>query len=547
VSASRGWRDRPLAAFAELRARLVWRRLVARGGTAELVARALGFLVLVPIGLLAAGAIAAGTWRTARFLRGGLESDAAVTAIFIGIWQAWTALTLSMQEQETIDLRRFLLYPLRPGQLWLYGQAASVLGDPFALFWCLLLGGAFTGAAVGRPGAWLAPLGLVFLLFAAGTLAWLALLQELMARFLRSKRLKSVLFAALYAAIAVMVGYAWGLEKVKPNFQQVLAALSVVQWVAWPGALAAMAGRSLFAGRALEAISPILGLASATWLAGWWAYRLALAEARSGGEGARRQGPAASASRVFRQARARGALLERELLFLWRHPLPMVLALILPVLAGVLAWKALPSIPAEAGEVVKALPLIGVALYTHLTTQVFWLNAFGWERGGGRLLFLAPIDLRDVLVAKNLAIYLLSAVIQLLAAGAMVAVAGAPPAWALLAAVALHAGSAPWLMGLGNLVSILNPRAASLVLQRSGTLPALSTLAGMGIISAVTGLFALPAWLAVVVESGWLLPALWTALGVVGWAAWWMTLPRAASLLAAHREPLLAAVTGDEA
>jgi ABC-2 type transport system permease protein len=542
----RRWRDLPLAAFAELRARLLWRRLVARGGTAELVARVLGFLVLVPIGLVAGVAIAAGTFRTARLVRGGLEVDFAVTAIFFGIWQAWTALTLSMQEQESLDLRRFLLYPLRPGQLWLYGQAASVLGDPFGIFWCLLLGGAFTGAALGRPGAWLLPLALVFLLFALGTLAWLALLQELMARFLRSKQVKAVLFALLYAAIAIAVGLVAGIDKWKPSLKDTLAVAQWVQWIGWPGALAAMAGRALFAGRGLEAVAPTLGLAGATWLAGWGAYRLALAEARSGGE-VRRAAPTRAGNRIFRGAGVRGALLERELLFLWRHPLPLVLGLILPVVAGVVAWKALPLIPAEAGEVVKSLPLIAVALYTHLTTQVFWLNAFGWERGGGRLLFLAPLDLRDVLWAKNLSIYLLSAAIELLAAGAMVAAAGAPPAWALLAAVALHAGSAPWLMGLGNAVSILNPRAASLVLQRSGSLPALSTLAGMGIISAVAGLFALPAWLAVLLELGWVLPALWAALGVVGWIAWWLTLPRAAELLSARREPLLAAVTGDEA
>ena len=45
------------------------------------------------------------------------------------------------------------------------------------------------------------------------------------------------------------------------------------------------------------------------------------------------------------------------------------------------------------GEVVRALPLLAFAVYTHLATQVFWLNAFGWDRGGARLLFLAPLPL----------------------------------------------------------------------------------------------------------------------------------------------------------
>jgi hypothetical protein len=43
------------------------------------------------------------------------------------------------------------------------------------------------------------------------------------------------------------------------------------------------------------------------------------------------------------------------------------------------------------------------------------------------------------------------------------------------------------------------------------------------------------------------LPAAWALLGAAGRAAYRATLPRVARVLAAQREPLLAAVTGDEA
>ena len=124
---------------------------------------------------------------------------------------------------------------------------------------------------------------------------------------------------------------------------------------------------------------------------------------------------------------------------------------------------------------------------------------------------------------------------------------GAPPAWVVAAAVALHLGAAPWLYGLGNLVSVLNPRTASLTLQRSGNLSALSSLAGMGIISGVAVLFGLPVLLALKLDSGC------GAAGRLGRARrrsgcwlYWRTLPRVSRLLSDRRELVIGSVAGEE-
>jgi ABC-2 type transport system permease protein len=287
---------------------------------------------------------------------------------------------------------------------------------------------------------------------------------------------------------------------------------------------------------------------------GWAAFRLALSAARDGGGGATvsvGDGPGSVLGGLWPGPAGAlpggaGPLLEREVKQLARHPLPGVLALVIPGLGAFVAWKASPYIPAEAGEVVRALPLLGFALYTHLATQAFWLNAFGLDRGGARLLFLAPVSAAEVLLAKNLAAYALAAGLYVACAGLTVLLAGAPPAWALLAAASLHAGVAPWLYGLGNVVSVLNPRAAAMTLQRSGTLPALSALAGMAVVSGATALFAGPVLLALRLDRAWLLPFAWLLLGALGAAAYRATLPRVARTLAARREALLAAVTGDD-
>jgi ABC-2 type transport system permease protein len=539
-----GLRDTPLAAFVELRGRLILRRLAARGGTAELVARVLSFLVLLPAAVIFAALVGLGAWRAARAGR-GLQVDIPVTAILFGIWQAWTAVSLSMQENETVDLGRFLVYPLRPGRVHALGLAASVLGDPFALFWCVLLGGAFAGAAVGRPGAWLIPLAITLALFAAATVAYVALLQELVGRLLRGRSARAVALALLYAGLGLGVAVAVSGPRIR--LRELLATFQVAQWLGWPGALAAGAARRLFSGEVLAAVPHLAALLLSTLAAGWAAYRLALSAARSGGESR----PAASplAARGWPTERLPGAvgpLLERELKQLVRHPLPGVLLVVLPAFAGLVAWKAVPHIPVEQGEVVRALPLLGFALYAHLATQMTWLNGFGWDRGGARALFLAPVDLGEVLLAKNLAAWALSAAVYAGCAAVTLAVGGLPPAWALLAALTLHAGAAPWLFGAGNFVTILSPRATSLTLQRAGQLPALSGLAGMVITSSVAGLFALPVLAALWLDQGWVLPAAWAVLGLVGLAAWRGLLGRAAGLAHRRREPLLAAVTGDD-
>jgi ABC-2 type transport system permease protein len=207
-----------------------------------------------------------------------------------------------------------------------------------------------------------------------------------------------------------------------------------------------------------------------------------------------------------------------------------------------------PRIPIEAGEVVRALPLFGAAIYCHLLLQAFWLNAFGWERGGARAFFLAPLDLSAVLRAKGIVLYGYSLVLFLFSAAVMAAVGkGSPPPWSFAAALVLHAASAPWMFAAGNLVSILRPRASSFAIQRSSALSTFSGLIGMCIVSATMGAFALAALLALRAESPALLVASWALLGIGGAMLLRAVLPREARLLADRRDEFLPAVCGDDA
>jgi ABC-2 type transport system permease protein len=531
----------PLSAFAELRARLFWRRLRGRGGVGDLVARVVLLALAIPSGLVFAGLAAAGAWQAVRAGQ-GLRAHVAVAALLFGVWQTWTAVSLSVSERDAVDLRRFLGYPVPPGRVFAYGLVASVVADPFAAFWMLILGGAFVGAAAARPGAWIVLLAAAYLLFVAGTAALVALVQELLARLLRGRRVRELAIAGVYVGTAFAVFFfASGPRAALPA----LRALASFRWVVFPPALAERAITALYAGRTGAALPWLALLLAAALASGWVAFRLALRSALSGAGEAPRA--AATGAGGWRLPGRLAPLLEKEGKYVLRHPVAGVLALVVPAFAGLVAWKVSPLVPEEAGEVVRALPLFGFAAYAHLATQPFWLNGFGWERGGGRAWFLAPVAPADVLVAKNAATYLLSLALFVAGAAAGIAVGGPPPAWALVAAAALHAGLAPFLLAAGNVVSILNPRPAPHTIQRGGHLSSLSVLAGMAIFAAAAGLFSLPVLLAIRLDAAWVLPAGFAALGLAGLALYRLALARSGRLLLARKEALLAAVCGDDA
>jgi ABC-2 type transport system permease protein len=537
-----------LSAVVELRARLFWRRLAARSGLGEGVSRVVLLALAIPAGLAVAVGLGFGTYQAAK-AAGGLRTQVAVAAILFGLWQTWTATSLSLDDREGLDLRRFLVYPVPAGRVYALGLVSGLVGDPVTTFWGVALSGVLAGAALARPGAWLLLLGLALALFAAATMAFIALLQEVLAVAMESRRarewggiLSVVLALAFLGLLAAVVG------RPIQNVAQALPALRLVQWVAWPAALAAPAMQALLTGRSVASLPWMAALAAATAATGWLAFRIALRQAMSGGGGGSGASSRWDARLAPPVAGARGALLEKELKYLARHPLARMDAVLLPAITALVAWKLVPRWTAGSGSggIAHALPLLGLVAYTHLLVQPFWLNAFGWDRGGARLAFLAPVGLAEVLRAKNLAVLLFSACLGILSAGVLVALSGAVPAWEALAAVVLFTAMAPWLYAAGNLVSILQPRASPFAM-RGGNLSALSALAGIVVASGVTGVFTLPALAAQRWGNAWIAVGSWAVLGAAGWAVHRATLPVLARLLAGRRDALLPVVCGDDA
>ncbi len=524
----------------ELRLRLAWRRLRGPGGAAQGVAQLFLLGLAVPAALFFAALLGVGSWRAARAGQ-GLQATVTLGAMLFGVWQTWTAVGLTVNERDALDLRRLLIYPVPPPRLYLLGVAGSLLGDPFSLLWVLLLGGVAVGAFVGRPGGWVLLLALTLALFAAATVALVALVQEVFERFSRSRLWREfVLLAGVAGWLLLLVSGSAGVG----SLSAALPVLRRLRWVLFPPALALEAAAHLYAQRPAAALPWLLALSGAAVATVFAAYRLAYAEARSGGE--------ASGSRARRAGGGRsaiperlGPLFEKELRYLARHPAARVYAVALPALSALVGWRPPVRLEGPLAPLSHALPLFFLGVYVHLGFQAFWVNAFAWERGGARALYLAPIAPERILAAKNAALLTCATVVFLLAGGAYVSTAGWPERWALAAALALHLGLAPVLYGLGNPVSVLWPRAAPAGFQRGGAISPLASLAAMAITSTAALLFALPVLGALWLERLWLVPAAWAVLGALAAAGWRLTLPLAARLLRSRQERLLAAVTGD--
>ncbi len=531
-----------LGAVAELRFLLVWRRLRGRGGAAEGVAQFLLFALALPASVLFAGLVGLGSWRAARAGH-GLQASVTLTAIFFGIWQTWTAVSLTMNERDALDLRRLLAYPVPPARLYLLGLVASLLADPFALFWCALLAGVLGGAAVARPGAWLLLLGVALAAFAAATVSLLALAQEALGRLARSRRWRELAVVAAIVGWLLIVSASSGSEQA---LRGALPLLRRLRWILYPAAMASEASSLLYAGEAAAALPWIAALGAAAIATGWAAFRLAVATARSGGEAGRVLAPREGSRRRILFPERLGPLFEKEVRYLARHPAARIYVLVLPALAAIVAWKAPWDLGGDAAEILRALPLFGLAAYVHLAFQIFWVNGLGTERGGARTLFLAPIAPERVLAAKNLALFAFTTVVFFLAAGAYLAVAGAPPAWAIAGAVTLEVGLAPVLYGLGNVLGILAPRAAPAGLHRAGSVSPLAALTAMGITSGALAVYALPVLAALWLDALWAVPLVWAVLAAAAGIAWRATLPSAGRFLQRRREEVLAAVCGDE-
>ena len=192
------------------------------------------------------------------------------------------------------------------------------------------------------------------------------------------------------------------------------------------------------------------------------------------------------------------AILGKEFLYIRRHT-GIVYGLIMPIIVMLfVSFKY-----ANPGNVTWIFPAI--VAYTMLAISNFSYNSFGLEGTGSQFYFLAPVRIRDVMLAKNIASFI-TAAIEVALIFIVISVAAGVPRLDIAAAAVLWAIATLLLTTLvGNRRSLIAPKKVLTGKMANKQISQLSALISMGILTGSMFIAALPAALAFYFDHTWIL------------------------------------------
>jgi ABC-2 type transport system permease protein len=367
-------------------------------------------------------------------------------------WQIFPIMLAS--QGAFLDMRRLLVYPIPPSQLFLLEVALRVT----TAIEMLLLSAGLTAGLLLNPAIPLwAPLALV--LFVIFNLLLATGIKSLLERLFKKKGVREAMIILFLGLILVPQFFAASLQDGAPPpfrlFQRFDALLTLLPWSA-----AASLALGKLSGRALAAL---LGTVAITYLFArlQFARTLQLDESEAA--------PAASApdsrtTLLDRLARLpalllldpMAALVEKDIRTLARSPRFRLIFLMASTFGAVL-W--LPQVLRSKDGWLARNYITMSTLYGMLVLgEVLYWNVFGFERASAQQWFVTPVRFRDVLYAKNLVaiLFTLLAIAILSSIGLVLPVPiGLPQVADALAAASVFLVC---VLAAGNLTSVYMPR-----------------------------------------------------------------------------------------
>lgn len=375
-----------------------------------------------------------------------------VLVFILFFWQLFPILLAS--SGAFLDVKRLLVYPIPPGQLFLLELALRV---STGLEMLLVLFGVCAGAAWNPGLPWWAPLPL--LAFGAFNLLLSSGLKTLLERMLQRRWVREILVGGLL--LLLMLPQLVSMNGLPgPLVAQFEQAVRLNRFLPWKVAALLAAGQGGW-----DALALLVG-----WIGvGYWFARAQFARSlrleefsaapvralrRSGG---RLEWLYRSPALLFRDPLA--AVIEKELRLLLRSPRFRLMLLMSCVLSPLL-WLPFGMRSANGEGFIAGNYLTLSMSYVLMTlSDILLWNIFGMERGAAQVSFVTPIGLRTVLYAKNLvAGFVLFFCLLVLAATATLLPVPLG-AGRFLEAAGVFAVMALALLGVGNLSSIAYPRA----------------------------------------------------------------------------------------
>jgi ABC-2 type transport system permease protein len=227
------------------------------------------------------------------------------------------------------------------------------------------------------------------------------------------------------------------------------------------------------------------------------------------------------------------AMLPKEFLYLRRNT-GVLYGLVMPIfLVLILASKF-----ASRGNALWVFP--AAVAYTLLAVGPLSYNSFGLEATGAQLYFLAPVHLRDILLAKNLFSFVLAFVEIFLVFIIICYVAGAPSLPIALSAMLWAAGTLAVNTIFGNRRSITTPKKINPQRMANKQASPVSGFISLGIMMASSTIAALLFAITFFTHTQWLLLPLFALFAGAGIFAYLRSLRGVDSFALSHREELFA-------
>jgi ABC-2 type transport system permease protein len=367
-------------------------------------------------------------------------------------WQLIPVLMASMG--SSLDTKKLLVYPIPTGQLF---ALEVLLRISTGVEMLLLITGAGIGLLLNPKIPFWAPS--VLIVFVVLNLFCSAGVRDLLVRLLARKRVREVvaLCLVLLAALPQLLVFAGFQNRIRRLFTGQPGAF-------WPWtATARMAqGEASFAN-----IAVLLAWTAAAYLFGRWQFERSLAvdvQERGGSSAGRKAG---RMEWLYRLPSAvvpdpLAALIEKELRFLSRAP-RFRLVFLMGFSFGLLIWAPIAFGQAASQHSLVAdnyLTFVSVYALLLLTDALFW-NCFGFDRSAAQIYFLMPLKMSTVLIGKNLAaafiVFLEIASITVVCTLLRMSVRPLQ----VLEALAVSSVVTMFLMAIGNLSSVYNPRSVN--------------------------------------------------------------------------------------
>jgi ABC-2 type transport system permease protein len=470
--------------------------------------------------------------------------------VTFSVWVTWPLLSAGVDDHS--ELSRYAAFPISPYRLLIASTVASLFEPRALVFYAPLTGAALGYASVNALRApWLAVV--LYVLFALLCAAWSRVALYAVINVLREKHSAEIMGGGLAlfllaASFIPPVDTSWltavGEAGVGGLDMSLIINAAVALGRVPPGFFGDALGQLAW-GRLRVALLEAGGLAFFTAVGMGVAYALLLRFHRQAG----RAGPQRKESGdtdPFARTRTRfSTLVMREALDLWRNPrarllvaVPFILAILLKLLSGRDLFVYMLGASADAW-LMGGLCIYGAVVIASTFSQ----NTFAYDGQGFAIFLAAPLDLGDVLKAKNRVQGAAALGMAVLVAVFYRVYFGFGTAVDLVCALGAVVAVVPVLLAAGNFLSLYFPVKFHASLKRRDKVPLTASM--LGIVAASAGCMPFGWALRLAGPGGptWQTAAMIVLCAGLNVALYRAVLPLALRVLEARREVVLHAVT----